>query len=65
MTHNIGMTKCGSVASSRSLNKMCDKEIEFIKTAHHPHDSGYWVLMFVHPGSAAASGARRQSSIRS
>jgi hypothetical protein len=46
MTHVLGLTKYGSVASYRSLRKMYDKEIEFIKTARHLHDRGYWVLMF-------------------
>jgi pimeloyl-ACP methyl ester carboxylesterase len=46
ITHVLGLTKYGSVASYRSLSKLYDKEIEFIKTARHLHDSGYWVLMF-------------------
>jgi uncharacterized protein len=46
MAHVLGLTKYGSVASHRSLNKMYDKEIEFIKTARHLHEHGYWVLMF-------------------
>jgi uncharacterized protein len=46
MTHVLGLTKYGSVASYRSLSKLYDKEIEFLETARHLHDSGYWVLMF-------------------
>jgi hypothetical protein len=46
MVHVLGLTKYGSVASHRSLRKMYDKEIEFIKTARHLHDRGYSVLMF-------------------
>jgi uncharacterized protein len=46
MTHVLGLSKYGSVASYRSLAKLYDKEIELIKTARHLHDCGYWVLMF-------------------
>jgi pimeloyl-ACP methyl ester carboxylesterase len=46
MAHPGGLTKYGSSASYRSLSKLYDKEIEFIKTARHLHDRGYWVLMF-------------------
>jgi len=46
MTHVLGLTKYGSAASFRSRAKLYDKEIEFIKTARHLHDRGYWVLMF-------------------
>jgi pimeloyl-ACP methyl ester carboxylesterase len=46
MTHVGGLTKYGSVQSFRSLAKLYDKEIEFMKTARHLHDAGYWVLTF-------------------
>jgi hypothetical protein len=46
MMHVLGLTKYGSVASYRSLRKMYDKEIQFIRTARQLHDSGYSVLMF-------------------
>ena len=46
LTHVLGLTKYGSVAGYRSLAKLYDKEIEFLKTARHLHDRGYWVLMF-------------------
>lgn len=46
ITHVGGLTKYGSTTSFRSLSKLYDKEIEFIKTARHLHEQGYWVLMF-------------------
>lgn len=46
MTHVAGLTKYGSVAGFRSLSKLYDKEIEFIKTARQLHDAGYSVLTF-------------------
>jgi uncharacterized protein len=46
VTHVGGLTKYGSSASYRSLSKLYDKEIEFLETARHLHDRGYWVLMF-------------------
>jgi pimeloyl-ACP methyl ester carboxylesterase len=46
MTHVLGLTKYGSMASYRSLTKMYDKEIEFLKTARHLVNAGYSVLTF-------------------
>jgi alpha-beta hydrolase superfamily lysophospholipase len=46
MTHVGGLTKYGSTAAYRNFSKLYNKEIEFIKTAMHLHNKGYWVLMF-------------------
>jgi pimeloyl-ACP methyl ester carboxylesterase len=46
MTHVGGLTKYGSTASYRSFSKLYNKEIEFVETAKHLHNKGYWVLMF-------------------
>ncbi len=46
MTHVGGLTKYGSTQSYKSLTKLYDSEIEFLKTAQHLHDEGYWFLMF-------------------
>jgi uncharacterized protein len=46
MTHVGGLTKYGSTVSYKNISKLYNKEIEFIKTAKHLHDEGYWVLMF-------------------
>jgi alpha/beta superfamily hydrolase len=46
MTHVGGLTKYGSTAKYKSISKLYNKEIEFVETARHLHDKGYWVLMF-------------------
>jgi uncharacterized protein len=46
MTHVGGLTKYGSTTAYKSLTKLYNKEIEFVKTARHLHNEGYWVLMF-------------------
>lgn len=46
MTHVGGLTKYGSTVKYRSFSKLYNKEIEFIETARHLHNKGYWVLMF-------------------
>ena len=46
MTHVGGLTKYGSTTAYRNFSKLYNKEIEFIKTAAHLHNKGYWVLMF-------------------
>jgi dienelactone hydrolase len=46
ITHVGGLTKYGSTTQYRSLSKLYNKEIEFIETAKHLHNEGYWVLMF-------------------
>jgi uncharacterized protein len=65
MTHVAGLTKYGSTASFRSLSKLYDKEIEFVKTARHLHDAGYSVLMFDfrNHGESGPSPNRGMSSV--
>ena len=46
MTHVAGLTKYGSTVSYKNLTKLYNKEIEFLKTAEHLHNTGYSVLMF-------------------
>ena len=46
MTHVGGLTKYGSTVGYKSFSKLYNKEIEFIETAKHLHNKGYWVLMF-------------------
>lgn len=46
INHVGGLTKYGSTVKYRSFSKLYNKEIEFLKTAQHLHDKGYWVLMF-------------------
>ncbi len=46
MTHVGGLTKYGSTTQYKSLTKLYNKEIEFLKAAKHLHNEGYWVLMF-------------------
>jgi pimeloyl-ACP methyl ester carboxylesterase len=46
MTHVAGLTKYGSSASYKNPTKMYNWEIEFLKTAQHLHQAGYWVLLF-------------------
>lgn len=46
LTHVGGLTKYGSTTEYRSFSKLYNKEIEFIETAKHLHDEGWWVLMF-------------------
>lgn len=46
MTHVGGLTKYGSTVSYKNPTKLYNKEIEFVETAKHLHDKGYWVLMF-------------------
>lgn len=45
-THVGGLTKYGSTRQFRSMSKLFDEEIEFLKVAQHLHGEGYWVLMF-------------------
>jgi pimeloyl-ACP methyl ester carboxylesterase len=65
MTHVGGLTKYGSVAGFRSLGKLYDKEIEFLKTARHLHDAGYSVLTFDlrNHGESGPSPNRGMSSV--
>lgn len=46
MTHVGGLTKYGSTVKYKDLTKLYNKEIEFLLTARHLHEKGYWVLMF-------------------
>ena len=46
MAHVGGLTRYGSTVKYRSLSKLYNKEIEFLKTVKHLNNSGYWVLMF-------------------
>jgi pimeloyl-ACP methyl ester carboxylesterase len=46
MTHVGGLTKYGSSKQFKSLSKLYDEEIEFLKVAGHLHNQGYWVLTF-------------------
>ena len=46
MTHVGGLTKYGSTVTYKNPTKLYDKEIEFLLTARHLHEKGYWVLMF-------------------
>lgn len=46
MTHVGGLTKYGSTTKFKSIFKLYNKEIEFLKTARHLHNKGYNVLMF-------------------
>ena len=46
MTHVGGLTKYGSTTKFKSVFKLYNKEIEFLKTARHLHNKGYSVLMF-------------------
>jgi len=46
VTHVGGLTKYGSSKQFKSMSKLFDGEIEFLKVARHLHGEGYWVLMF-------------------
>jgi len=46
ITHVGGLTKYGSTRTFRSMSKLYNEEIEFLKVAQHLHNEGYWVLMF-------------------
>jgi pimeloyl-ACP methyl ester carboxylesterase len=46
ITHVGGLTKYGSTRQFKSISKLFNEEIEFLKTARHLHDAGYGVLMF-------------------
>jgi len=46
ITHVGGLTKYGSTRQFKSISKLFNKEIEFLKVAQHLHDQGYGVLMF-------------------
>lgn len=46
VTHVGGLTKYGSTKQFKSLTKLYNKEIEFLKVAQHLHNEGYWVLTF-------------------
>lgn len=46
LTHVGGLTKYGSTVQYKNISKLYNKEVEFIRTAQHLHEQGYWVLMF-------------------
>jgi dienelactone hydrolase len=46
ITHVGGLTKYGSTRKFRSISKLYNEEIEFLKVAQHLHREGYGVLMF-------------------
>lgn len=46
ITHVGGLTKYGSTVQYKNLTKLYNKEVEFVKTAEHLHEAGYWVLIF-------------------
>jgi alpha/beta superfamily hydrolase len=46
VTHVGGLTKYGSTRKFRSVSKLFNEEIEFLKVTQHLHEEGYWVLMF-------------------
>jgi alpha-beta hydrolase superfamily lysophospholipase len=46
ITHVGGLTKYGSTKKFRSISKLYNEDIEFLKVARHLHNEGYWVLMF-------------------
>jgi len=46
MTHVGGLTKYGSTVKFKSLFKLYNQEIEFLKVAQHLHRAGYNVLTF-------------------
>lgn len=46
ITHVGGLTKYGSTTHYKNLTKLYNKEIQFLKTAQHLHQEGYWVIMF-------------------
>lgn len=46
MTHVGGLTKYGSAVAYKNLTKLYDKEVEFLRTAAHIHQAGYWLIMF-------------------
>ena len=46
ITHVGGLTKYGSTTQYRSMSKLFNEEVEFLKVARHLHDQGYLVLMF-------------------
>jgi len=46
VTHVGGLTKYGSTKQFKSMSKLFDEEIEFLKVAQHLHGAGYGVLTF-------------------
>jgi uncharacterized protein len=46
MTHVGGLTKYGSTVPYKNLTKLYNKEVQFLNTARHLHNAGYWVMMF-------------------
>jgi pimeloyl-ACP methyl ester carboxylesterase len=46
VTHVGGLTKYGSTRNFRSVSKLFNEEIEFLKVDQHLHREGYWVLTF-------------------
>jgi alpha-beta hydrolase superfamily lysophospholipase len=46
VTHVGGLTKYGSTSKFRSVSKLFNEEIEFLKVDQHLHREGYWVLTF-------------------
>ncbi len=46
MTHVGGLTKYGSTVPFKSISKLFNEEIEFLKVATHLHNDGYGILMF-------------------
>ena len=46
VTHVGGLTKYGSTKQFKSMSKLFDEEVEFLKVARHLHGAGYGVLTF-------------------
>lgn len=46
ITHVGGLTKYGSTQKFKSVAKLFNQEIEFLKIARHLHNQGYSILMF-------------------
>lgn len=46
ITHVGGLTKYGSTKEYKSMSKLFNEEVEFLKVARHLHNEGYWALMF-------------------
>jgi uncharacterized protein len=46
VTHVGGLTKYGSTKTFRSVSKLFNEEVEFLKVAQHLHGEGFGVFMF-------------------
>jgi dienelactone hydrolase len=46
LTHVGGLTRYGSTAQYKNMTKLYNREIQFLNTAKHLHQEGYWVIMF-------------------